>query len=634
MAVTQYIGSRYVPIFADPVEWSSAKEYEPLTIVLHEGNSFTSKQFVPVGVDIDNETYWAVTGNYNAQVEQYRRDTAIAKATANAAQTDIDTLLPKTAFSSESTVKQYIDSETSQLASSIDVRALTFDTIVDMKASDKLYDGAICHTNGFYASNDGGAATYKITTSGIADDITVFSCQNNLYAHLQATDFVSAKMFGCKGDSNTDNTKRMQTMLDYGAYNVYINSGTYVINDTLTVNEPRNIYGAGTYSKLMVTESFDTTKAAVQIAATNRTNPHESSYHIHNFAIVPSDFSMQSAGSGNIGGIGVEILVSVDGSNNYLNYFQNNLTIENMYIARLGNVGIFFNNTNAYNGFFSCVIRNNNIFSGLKTNRFGDGDTIHDNFFQGVGEIYLDGIAGATSNSEFRHNIVTCGCIHLATGARNFVIADNQIELLDKSDLTQSAAILVESSFSTVRGNNINCLGSNINCVELIQASRCSVKDNLMVADSGKYWIYAEQSSIVRASGNYPSTSTGGISSENRYYTSEFTVITGVTKPLTINENDYVTGSANFIVYDNGMLEIYFNLTAKQDISSYVTVPTNLHSFLSRKGSGNISNILYCGADNVRVDFQTYDLKIGGNENRLPSGHGIKGNIVTECIPF
>lgn len=75
MAVTQYIGSRYVPLFADPIEWSSNNTYEPLTIVLHEGNSFTSKQAVPKGIQIANEDYWAETGNYNAQVESYRRET-------------------------------------------------------------------------------------------------------------------------------------------------------------------------------------------------------------------------------------------------------------------------------------------------------------------------------------------------------------------------------------------------------------------------------------------------------------------------------------------------------------------------------------------------------------------------------
>ena len=74
MATTQYIGSRYVPLFADPAEWNNTRAYEPLTIVLHDGNSYTSKQYVPVGVDIANSDYWAETGNYNAQVEQYRKE--------------------------------------------------------------------------------------------------------------------------------------------------------------------------------------------------------------------------------------------------------------------------------------------------------------------------------------------------------------------------------------------------------------------------------------------------------------------------------------------------------------------------------------------------------------------------------
>lgn len=72
--VTQYVGARYVPLFANPIEWDSAHAYEPLTIVLHQGNSYTSRQSVPTGIDISNETFWAMTGNYNAQIEQYRAE--------------------------------------------------------------------------------------------------------------------------------------------------------------------------------------------------------------------------------------------------------------------------------------------------------------------------------------------------------------------------------------------------------------------------------------------------------------------------------------------------------------------------------------------------------------------------------
>ena len=76
MATTQYIGARYVPLFADPAEWNSTRTYEPLTIVMNEGNSYTSKQYVPEGIDITDTNYWCLTGNYNAQIEQYRREVA------------------------------------------------------------------------------------------------------------------------------------------------------------------------------------------------------------------------------------------------------------------------------------------------------------------------------------------------------------------------------------------------------------------------------------------------------------------------------------------------------------------------------------------------------------------------------
>lgn len=76
---TQYIGARYVPTFGrlgeESVQWDGGiAEYEPLTIVLWQGDSFTSRKTVPVGTDILNEEYWANTGNFNGQLAQiYRR---------------------------------------------------------------------------------------------------------------------------------------------------------------------------------------------------------------------------------------------------------------------------------------------------------------------------------------------------------------------------------------------------------------------------------------------------------------------------------------------------------------------------------------------------------------------------------
>lgn len=70
--VRQYIGARYVPLIDG--EWDNTKTYEPLTVVYYNGNSYTSRQHVPTGIDISNTDYWAQSGNYNAQIEAYRQE--------------------------------------------------------------------------------------------------------------------------------------------------------------------------------------------------------------------------------------------------------------------------------------------------------------------------------------------------------------------------------------------------------------------------------------------------------------------------------------------------------------------------------------------------------------------------------
>lgn len=71
-----YIGLRYVPKIIGV--WDNTKEYEALSIVVYEGNSYTSKMIVPIGVDIHNEQYWVMTGNYNAQVANLSNQVEVA----------------------------------------------------------------------------------------------------------------------------------------------------------------------------------------------------------------------------------------------------------------------------------------------------------------------------------------------------------------------------------------------------------------------------------------------------------------------------------------------------------------------------------------------------------------------------
>src|SRR5690625_944635 len=72
-----YVGHRYVPKIMD--EWDINKSYEGLSVVTYQGGSYTSKKNVPKGIDINNTEYWVLTGNYNAQIENYRREVADVK---------------------------------------------------------------------------------------------------------------------------------------------------------------------------------------------------------------------------------------------------------------------------------------------------------------------------------------------------------------------------------------------------------------------------------------------------------------------------------------------------------------------------------------------------------------------------
>ncbi len=90
-----YIGNRYVPVFANPVEWDNLRAYEALTIVTYNGTAYTSRQPVPIGTPLSNTDYWVVTGNYNAQVEEYRQEVATLSGTVNTLDSRIDTLEDK-----------------------------------------------------------------------------------------------------------------------------------------------------------------------------------------------------------------------------------------------------------------------------------------------------------------------------------------------------------------------------------------------------------------------------------------------------------------------------------------------------------------------------------------------------------
>ncbi len=76
MSVRQYVGARYVPKFSDVNggEWDNTYTYEPLTIVKHGNDYYTSKKEVPTGIAITNTDYWVLTGNYNGAISELHEE--------------------------------------------------------------------------------------------------------------------------------------------------------------------------------------------------------------------------------------------------------------------------------------------------------------------------------------------------------------------------------------------------------------------------------------------------------------------------------------------------------------------------------------------------------------------------------
>lgn len=83
-----YVGHRYGPVL-DDTGWDNTKEYEPLTIIQHEGDSYVSRTWIPKGIDINNKDYWYSIGVYNAQVASYRKRVDEVEAGFNTIKTNV-----------------------------------------------------------------------------------------------------------------------------------------------------------------------------------------------------------------------------------------------------------------------------------------------------------------------------------------------------------------------------------------------------------------------------------------------------------------------------------------------------------------------------------------------------------------
>lgn len=196
-----YIGARYVPLFADPIDWNNQTTYEPLTIVMHEGNSYTSKRYVPTGIDIANGDYWVPTGNYNGQFQHLSDQ--VAKY-LNDIQSNTD------AIEKETQERENADNTFSAQINNLitSVGALSSDPPIFVSSTTEMTDNS---------------KVYVLTTNG------------HVYAY-NGTAFVDTGV-----DYGVANAVHYDTDVSGTPEPPYDNANTYPLNTVCTISAPQNV---------------------------------------------------------------------------------------------------------------------------------------------------------------------------------------------------------------------------------------------------------------------------------------------------------------------------------------------------------------------------------------------------------
>lgn len=243
---TQYIGSRYVPLFAEPAEWDSTRTYEPLTIVMHDGNSYTSRQYVPVGIEITNEKFWALTGNYNAQVEQYRQDVVRYSTQLNAVSAALNDEITR-ATTADNKLTEDLSAEVTRattaenkLTEDLKKCIFSFDSLESLKNSDidfKLND---------YVQVQG--LIYKITNDA-ANGMDIIAVSESKSITLQTYSYIKPEYLGYVHDTDTDAAVYINRALEIArGKDIVILSGEYKTNTTVHMSYRDCVYISGNTS--------------------------------------------------------------------------------------------------------------------------------------------------------------------------------------------------------------------------------------------------------------------------------------------------------------------------------------------------------------------------------------------------
>lgn len=197
MAVTQIVGPRIAPLWADPVEWTSTRAYEPFTFVTYHGDSYCSRKDTPIGIDIANDGYWVKISDYNAQAVALQRSMTQTIETAES--------------NMESTIQAAENSMTEQVNA--------------VQAVKNEFEAALNTTNVLKTTLQFNVLDYGAKGDGITDDTEAFKKTINAAVKSLTTGNI---VYTAKPDKSWQAT-------------IVIPQGTYMLSDSLTIPATNNL---------------------------------------------------------------------------------------------------------------------------------------------------------------------------------------------------------------------------------------------------------------------------------------------------------------------------------------------------------------------------------------------------------
>ena len=215
------IGGKVIP--SHEGIWDKNREYDPLSDVYYQGNTYRSKKNVPIGIDITNKNYWIISAEYNEQLE-------IIKDSLNSNMSELKTSFDNFKSNQDLEFKELLNNHKSNVESYIREQTQMLE-----EEKEKLQNGTVQQLQSQLLNS-----FYNITNSGVN------GVEKSNYTGYNLTDTPSYEpVYG----NCVDETIKIQQAIDYCITNnrtlALDGNKFYSVTDTLVVNGTLRIEGNG-----------------------------------------------------------------------------------------------------------------------------------------------------------------------------------------------------------------------------------------------------------------------------------------------------------------------------------------------------------------------------------------------------